>query len=142
MPERPPGIGGWLLVGLAAVATAAALAAVGTLTLNGTEEQRRQMDSAVVMTGGNPMRGRAVIANSGCGACHEIPGLDSQGRVGPPLTGFAARPYIAGAITNTPDHLTAWIQHPRQVEAMTAMPDLNLSEADARDAAAYLLSTD
>jgi cytochrome c len=140
MPEHRADRGAWLLVGLAAVTTAAALAAVAALTTWGTAEQRRQMDSAVVTTDGNPMRGRAVIANSGCGACHEIPGLSSAGRVGPSLTGFAARPYIAGAVTNTPDHLTAWIRHPREIEPSTAMPDLDLSETDARDAAAYLLS--
>jgi hypothetical protein len=70
----------------------------------------------------------------------EIPGLSSASRGGPSLAGFASRPYIAGAITNTPDHLTAWIQHPRDIEPSTAMPDLDLSETDARDAAAYLLS--
>jgi cytochrome c len=140
MPERAPGSIGWLLVGLAALATAAALAAVSRLADQGTAEQRRLMDSALVMTGGNPMRGRNVIANSGCGACHKIPGLSGAARVGPSLAGLAARPYIAGVLTNTPDHLTAWIQHPRQIESATAMPDLGLSEADARDTAAYLLS--
>jgi cytochrome c2 len=134
--------GGWLLVGVAAIATAAALAAVATLTLKGTMEQRREMDSALVMTGGNPVRGRAVIANSGCGACHEIPGISSAGRVGPSLSDFAARPYIAGSVTNTPDHLIHWLRHPRDIQPKTDMPDLNLSEADARDAAAYLLRQD
>ncbi len=142
MRDRAQDSGGWWLAGLAALATAAALAAVAALTAKGTAEQQRQMDSALVMTGGNPVHGRAVIANSGCGACHEVPGLSSAGRVGPPLTGFAARPYFAGVITNTPDHLTAWIRHPRQIEPSTAMPDLGLSETDARDAAAYLLSRD
>jgi cytochrome c2 len=140
MPDRSPDKSGWLLAGLAAVAAAAALAAVAALTVRGTAERQRQMDSVVIMTGGNPVHGRAVIANSGCGACHEIPGLSSAGRVGPPLTGFAARPYIAGSVTNTPVNLIRWIQYPRQIEPSTAMPDLGLSDTDARDAAAYLLS--
>src|SRR3569833_600237 len=129
----------WLTLGLAALTTAAALSAFASLSIRGTAEQRRQMDSAVVMTEGNPVRGRAVIANSGCGACHELPGLSSAGRVGPSLSGFSARPYVAGATTNPPAHLIGWMQHPRAIEPATAMPDLGLSEADARDAAAYLL---
>lgn len=115
MPNHRAGPSEWLLDGLAAVATVAALAAVYSLTDQGTEERRRQMDSAVITTGGNQVRGRAVIANVGCGACHKIPGLPSAGRVGPPLEGFAARPFIAGVLTNTPAHLIRWIEHPREV---------------------------
>jgi cytochrome c1 len=31
-----------------------------------------------------------------------------------------------------------WIQHPRQVEPRTAMPEMGVTEQDSRDIAAYL----
>jgi cytochrome c2 len=45
---------------------------------------------------------------------------------------------IAGELPNTPANLTRWIQHPRQVEPRTAMPDLGVNATDAYDIAAYL----
>jgi len=34
--------------------------------------------------------------------------------------------------------LVLWVRHPKQVKPLTAMPDMGVSEADARDIAAYL----
>ncbi|MFC4859441.1 c-type cytochrome, partial [Actinophytocola glycyrrhizae] len=77
----------------------------------------------------------------GCGSCHTVPGVDgADGLVGPPLTRFGARSYIAGALPNTGDNLQHWIRDPQEVEPGTAMPDLDVSELEARDIAAYLLT--
>ena len=47
--------------------------------------------------GGRPDRDKLEIAAYGCGACHVIPGVGgAYGSVGPPLTKFARRVYIAG----------------------------------------------
>ncbi len=62
----------------------------------------------------------------------------SGGLVGPPLDGIGARAYVAGVLTNTPPNLTRWIQSPREIDPLTAMPDLNVSPTDARDIAAFL----
>lgn len=86
-------------------------------------------------------RGRELIRSYGCGACHVIPGIrHATGRVGPKLEDFVHQMYIAGVLPNTPDDLVTWIQHPRQINPLTAMPDLNVTEAEARDMAAYLYS--
>jgi cytochrome c1 len=45
---------------------------------------------------------------------------------------------IAGELPNTPANLTHWIQHPREVEPKTAMPELGVTEDEAYDIAAYL----
>jgi cytochrome c1 len=45
---------------------------------------------------------------------------------------------VAGKLPNTPDQLVRWIQQPQAVEPGTAMPDLGVSLAEARDIAAYL----
>jgi cytochrome c1 len=58
--------------------------------------------------------------------------------VGPPLTAFAERSFIAGRIPNAPDNLIRWILYPQSVDPQTAMPMLNVRPNDARDMAAYL----
>jgi cytochrome c2 len=89
--------------------------------------------------GGDPQRGRAVMARYGCAACHSIPGVvGARGRVGPPLGGIADRAIIAGKLPNTPENLIRWIQHPQAVEPGNVMPEMGVTEADARDIAAYL----
>jgi cytochrome c2 len=90
-------------------------------------------------TGGDPDRGEAAIARFGCGACHVIPGIRrAQGKVGPPLSDFAQRSYIAGKSPNTAANLAAWIRRPDSVEPGTVMPALGVSAQEARDISAYL----
>jgi mono/diheme cytochrome c family protein len=88
---------------------------------------------------GDPQRGRAVIEGYGCGGCHTIPGIrQANGLVGPPLLWWSRRTFIAGELPNTPENLVRWLRDPPSVERATAMPALGLSDAQARDAAAYL----
>jgi cytochrome c2 len=76
---------------------------------------------------------------SGCGSCHTISGVDgADGKIGPSLAGVAERRTIAGRLENTPQNLTLWIREPQRVDPGNLMPGLGLSEADARDIAAYL----
>jgi cytochrome c1 len=89
--------------------------------------------------GGNPNRGKAQIVAYGCGSCHTIPGVErAHGLVGPPLTQFASRVYIAGEVPNNLRYLMQWISVPQSIEPGTAMPNLGVTEGQARDIAAYL----
>ncbi len=89
--------------------------------------------------GGDPARGREALNSYGCGACHSIPGVQgANATVGPPLDRFAYRRFVAGELPNQPDNLVKWIMNPQSVEPGTAMPNLNVSDATARDMAAYL----
>lgn len=89
--------------------------------------------------GGDPEIGRSLAAAWGCGACHRIPGvIGADALTAPPLDGYERRQHIAGALTNTADNLIAWIQNPQAIEPGTAMPNLGMSEAEARHIAAYL----
>lgn len=91
------------------------------------------------VAGGDADRGVRAIGTYGCGACHVIPGIrEAIGNVGPPLTSFSRRSIIAGRMPNTVDALVHWIRTPQEVDPGTAMPDLNVTERDARDIAAYL----
>jgi cytochrome c len=58
--------------------------------------------------------------------------------VGPPLNDWADRHFIAGHLANNPDNLILWLRFPQEVDPGNAMPDLGVSEQDARDISAYL----
>jgi cytochrome c len=115
---------GWLGIGLTWLGL---LAACG-----------RQTPTTLV-PGGDPARGKKQIVAYGCGSCHVIPGVGgARGLVGPPLTQFAHRAFIAGEVPNNSEFLVRWISVPQAIEPGTAMPNLGVSEAQARDIAAYL----
>lgn len=91
------------------------------------------------ISGANAAHGPALIRAYGCSSCHMVPGVaGARGTVGPPLTHFARRGYIAGTLRNTPDHLILWLRKPQQVLPGNAMPDTGVTGQDARDIAAYL----
>jgi cytochrome c len=88
---------------------------------------------------GNPERGRALLRSYGCETCHTIPGVvGADATVGPPLAGIARRSYIAGVLPNAPDNMIRWIEDPRAVDSLTAMPNVGVTPSDARHIAAYL----
>jgi mono/diheme cytochrome c family protein len=88
---------------------------------------------------GDAERGRIALHQYACNMCHDIPRLGgAPAHVGPSLVGIATRPYIAGVLSNTPANMRTWIQHPQSITPDTAMPDLGVTDAHARDMAAYL----
>lgn len=94
-----------------------------------------------MMTGGEPDRGRSLVSAYGCDVCHTIPGVPgANGLVGPPLGNLAARMFIGGVLPNDPENLILWIRDPAAFAPRTAMPDVQASERDARDMAAFLYS--
>lgn len=120
---------------LFAISVVLTLLFTGCDRLTHTEVQR----AARLTVGGNARLGQTEIRKYGCNTCHQISGISSaKGLIGPPLDGISGRYYIAGELPNTPDNLMLWIQHPRQVEAHTAMPEMGVTEQDSRDIAAYL----
>ena len=89
--------------------------------------------------GGDRENGRLLLRQFGCGQCHSIPGVaDAQGTAGPPLAKVGDRAYLAGVLPNTPANMAAFIRDPRRFDPRTTMPDLGVTEAHARDMAAYL----
>lgn len=90
---------------------------------------------------GDPVEGRRLVEAYGCGSCHIIPGVaNSKGHVGPPLTKFGLRHYIAGAVLNSPENLARWLHSPEAVEPGTAMPSVGATPEEAVHMAAYLLT--
>jgi cytochrome c1 len=83
--------------------------------------------------------GKQLIVTYGCGSCHIIPGVSTaNGLVGPPLEHLARRVYLAGEVPNSADFLVRWIEVPQAIEPGTAMPNLGVTEGQARSIAAYL----
>lgn len=100
--------------------------------VNGVPEPRVSSSDSIA-------HGRQLIASYGCGSCHSIPGVPgADAMAAPPLNRFYERTYIAGRLPNQWDNLIRWIQDPQAIEPDTAMPNLGVSETDARDIAAYL----
>lgn len=96
-------------------------------------------EHSIKIDGGDAKRGKAAVERYGCAACHAIPGGANQGsNVGPPLHKIALRGYIGGVLPNTPADMVRWLQNPPAVDPRTAMPNLGVSEAEAKDIAAYL----
>lgn len=96
---------------------------------------------ALQVTGGDASQAPALFRDYGCGSCHVVPGIRAaRGLVGPPLTDFRHRAYIAGAVPNTPENLILWLRAPQAIEPGTAMPNTGVTDMDARHIAAYLYS--
>ncbi len=113
-------------------------AAIAMLVIMGCSDHR-DAQWAAEMTGGSTARGREALRSYGCMSCHAIPGVrGADALVGPPLAGIASRSYIGGVLSNTPEHMIQWLRNPPAIDSKTAMPNMNVTERDARDMAAYL----
>jgi cytochrome c len=122
--------------------TSLAIFCIVVLSMTGCERFSNQGEYAKVSRitgGGNPESGKELIRRYGCNGCHSIPGIrDAKGVVGPPLDHLSQRIYLAGELPNTTENLMRWIQHPHLVHPHTAMPEMGVSDSDARDISAYL----
>jgi cytochrome c2 len=123
---------GWLAAALFAVVL------VGVV-YEYTEQRARMRIHAGVTTGGDPSRGEAMFIQYGCGSCHALRNVrNATGMVGPPLDGVALREIIGGHLANKPENMERWIRDPQHVSPGTAMPNLEVGKADARDITAFL----
>lgn len=88
---------------------------------------------------GHPDRGCRLIQQFKCGKCHTIPGIPhAHGVFGPPLNFLGRRTMLAGNFPNNPGNLARWIASPDAMKPGTAMPNLGVTQDQARDIAAYL----
>jgi cytochrome c len=110
----------------------------GTKAFNAARQQR---ETARLMTQGDASKAPQTLRRFGCSGCHEIPGISgADGKVGGSLSDLRKRVYIGGVLNNTSDNLIQWIVSPPKFSPRTAMPVTGISEAEARDVAAYLYS--
>ncbi len=84
-------------------------------------------------------QGRATFESLSCVNCHAIRGTVAAGAFGPDLTHIMSRQVIAsGALTNTPEHLRAWIHDPDQAKPGSLMPAMQLSDQEVDQIVSYL----
>jgi cytochrome c1 len=89
--------------------------------------------------GGDAAIGKKLVTQYQCGVCHAIPDVPGAGgATGPALGQFGRLSYIAGGIPNVPPRLVAWLLDPRALKPGTTMPDMGLTEQEARHIAAFL----
>ncbi len=99
---------------------------------------------------GDAARGKEIVAKKGCFLCHEFTGADRS--VTPMEAPAIDAETLARGITQAPDLrlarervrpdvLARWIRDPAAVREGALMPTLGLSDQEARDAAAYILTT-
>ena len=118
----------------------AAVSAVGLLGLAACADKA---EAPRALAGADPAEGLRLIRSQGCGACHDIPGVAwPKGRTGGSLAGVGARPMIAGRLPNQPAIMAAFVRDAPSLLPDTGMPPMPLSEAEARDIAAYLYTLD
>jgi cytochrome c len=121
----------------AAGLTAAAVGCVLLLAACGT--RLNPSDATTEVAGGDPALGPGLMRAYGCVACHTIPGVRGANTlVGPPLTSWTQRVYIAGLVPNTPENLVRWIHNPHLIHERSAMPNMGVNVEHARHMAAYL----
>lgn len=77
-------------------------------------------------------QGRALIAGSGCVACHEIPGFEGVTFSGPALASFGYKV--------RPGWLRAWLKDPKQYSAESKMGNFRLADNEIAALQAFLLS--
>ena len=98
-------------------------------------------DIAPRIESANPDRGRLLAVSKGCASCHNFPDVRwPRGGLGPPLAGFADQGLIAGRLPNQPGYLMRFIRDAPAFVPQGAMPATPMSDQDAKDVTAYLLT--
>lgn len=121
------------------LASIALVTVAGGVVLIVQSNRAHDEDIARSLTGGDARKAPPLLRRYGCAGCHQIAGLPgADGLSGPPLAGFRQRVFIAGSLPNNAGNLVEWIVRPTTLHPKSAMPETGISEAEARDVAAYL----
>ncbi len=94
---------------------------------------------AVALTQPAERAGQAVFMSNACVSCHRIQGTAAVGVFGPDLTHFGSRLTLgAGVLENTEANLIRWIDSTQHVKPGNLMPEVQLSDQQVAQLAAYL----
>lgn len=85
-------------------------------------------------------RGRQLVIDKGCVACHAFPDVKwPRGGLGPSLENFGKQGLIAGRLPNQPGVLMRFVRNAPAEMPGTAMPAIPMTDQEALDVSAYLL---
>src|SRR5438045_9081956 len=101
-------------------------------------EERRSAHPAPTLDTGRATRGKELSASLGCRACHALAPDEVAGQLG---ANKDIAPNLAGIAEKT-DALWIyhWVRNPRGYSAVARMPNLRLSDDEARAVSAYLVT--
>ena len=87
------------------------------------------------------VKGRQLVADKGCVACHTFPDVKwPRGGLGPSLEDFGRQGLIAGRLPNQPGILMQFVRNAPALVPGTVMPAVSMTDQEARDVTAYLLT--
>lgn len=85
--------------------------------------------------------GKAAFESLSCVNCHMVKGTPAVGKFGPDLTHLMSRQTLAaGVLTNTREHLRAWVNDPQEAKPGSLMPSLKLTDKELDQVVSYLES--
>lgn len=88
-------------------------------------------------TGGDVDNGKSLITSVGCMGCHGVEGAEEMSH----KIGAYSGPFLQGTGSKVdPDWLVSWLKKPDHYQEDTIMPSFRLTDKEASDIAAYLLS--
>ncbi|MBI3252122.1 MAG: c-type cytochrome [Candidatus Omnitrophica bacterium] len=105
----------------------AAIEAIAVYLMKNSETVELSVPPAI----GNAEKGETFVKQLGCLGCHSLPGIKG-GDAAAELSGLGSKV--------KPEWLYAWLKNPRHYSPNTRMPNLRLSDEEAADITAYLLS--
>jgi cytochrome c oxidase subunit 2 len=99
------------------------------------EQQKPAEDSPQLSTA------KTEFGTLSCVNCHTIRGTTAIGKFGPDLTHLMSRQTLAaGVLTNTPEHLRAWVNDPQGPKPGCFMPSMKLTDEELDQIVSYLQS--
>lgn len=106
--------------------------------------------AAPELAGADLGKGRQLLESKACGSCHAFTGVAPIAASAPPAMDpkeFARGHKLAPDLRVTRDRmpaarLLAWLKDPKAVKPDTAMPKIPLTDAEARDLAAYVMTAE
>jgi len=90
-------------------------------------------------SGGNSERGKQVVNDVGCKGCHVVDGDERVRQMRGTSYDIAPELSRIGSKVNA-DWLYDWIRNPRHFRSSARMPSLRLTESEAKDVVAYLMT--
>ena len=102
--------------------------------------QQDTASAAAAPQGPEYAQGEKLFMTKGCMGCHSLQAVKApKGLIGPNLANVGSRSYIAaGWLKNTDANLERWIREPQTVKKGVLMPNLGVTEEEARALGAYL----
>jgi cytochrome c2 len=95
----------------------------------------------IAVPAGDPARGRQVFETVGCGGCHILDAKAKRDDFYPVINRLHGPNLVRTGSKVSPGWLYAWVKNPKQYFPDTNMPNLRLSDQEAADVVAYLLSS-